>query len=83
MFMATVSAFIYNNQEVPMDDFGKFQPYRAADDKIVIITFGLKFFFFFFFFFQGVFWSLEQCFKFVVSFKLRFFKFNLLCLVDK
>ena len=25
-----------------MDDFAKFQPYQAADDKIVI-TFGLKF----------------------------------------
>ena len=42
MFMATISAlsFIHNNQDVPMDDFGKFHPLQTADDKIVI-TFGL------------------------------------------
>ena len=38
MFMATVLAllFIHNNLEVPMDDFGKFQPHQTADDKVVI-----------------------------------------------
>ena len=36
MFMMIVS-FIHNNQEVPMDDFGKFQPHQTADDKEVII----------------------------------------------
>ena len=36
MFMTTVSAFvIHNNQEVPMDNFGKFQPHQTADDKVV------------------------------------------------
>ena len=38
MFMTTVSAFVvyHNNQEIPMDDFGKFQPHQTADDKVVI-----------------------------------------------
>ena len=43
MFMATVSdslSFIHNNQEVPVDDLGKFYPHQTADDKVVI-TFGL------------------------------------------
>ena len=26
---------IHNNQEVPMDNFGKFQPHQTADDKVV------------------------------------------------
>ena len=42
MFMATVwlLSYIHNNQEVPMDDFGKFQPHQTADDKVVR-TFGV------------------------------------------
>ena len=40
--MTTVSAlsFMHNNQEVSMDDFGKFQPHETADNTAVI-TFGL------------------------------------------
>ena len=60
-----------------MDDFGKFQPHQTADDKVVI-TFGLQFRFFFFKSFLGPFNN-----AFVVSFKLRFFKLNLFCMVDK
>ena len=70
-----------------MDDYGKFQPHQTADNKVVI-TCGLRFcrFFFFFFLFFGFFFKsffgpLNNA--FVVSFKLRFFKLNLLRLVDK
>ena len=58
-----------------MDDFGKFHPHETADDKV--ITFGLKF--------RNCFKSLLGPFNnaFVVSFKLRFFKLTLRCLVDK
>ena len=59
-----------------MDNFGKFQPHQNADDKSC-----------------ESFWHvISQFFKsfwgpfnnaFVVSFKLRFLKLNLLCLVDK
>ena len=59
-----------------MDDFGKFQPHQTADDKVVI-TFGL----YFRIFFKPVLGPLNNV--LVESFKLRFFKLNLLCLVDK
>ena len=51
MFMASVSAFvvIHNNQEVPMDDFGKFQ---NCDNFWPLVSQ----------FFQVVFGSLEQYF---------------------
>ena len=66
-----------------MDNFGKIQPHQTADDKVVI-TFGLyfRFFFFFFFFFFSPFLGPFKN-SFVVSLKIRFFKSNLLCLVDK
>ena len=56
-----------------MDDFGKFQPHQTADDKVVK-TSGVQF--------LKSFWGPINN-AFVVSFKLRFFKLNLLCLVDK
>ena len=59
-----------------MDDFGKFQPHKTADDKVVI-TFGLQFRNFF----KSFLGPLSNA--FVVSFKLRFLKLNLLCLFDK
>ena len=59
-----------------MGDFGKLQQHQSADDTVVII-FGLLFRNFF----KS---SLGPCNNaFVVPFKLRFFKLNLLILVDK
>ena len=54
---------MHNNQEVPMDDFGKSQLHQTADDKVVI-TFGL--------WFRNFFKSFLGPFNnaFVVSFKL-------------
>ena len=40
LWSTSVIQNIPNNQEVPMDDFGKFQPHQTADD-IVVITSGL------------------------------------------
>ena len=67
---------MHNNQEVPVDDLGKFQPHQPSDDKAVIILASS---------FAFSFKSFLRPFNnfFVVSFKLRFFKVNLLCLVDK
>ena len=67
---------IHNNQEVPIDNFGKFQPHQTADDKVVK-TSGVSFRIFF-----KSFWGPVNN-AFVVSFKLRFLKLNLLRLVDK
>ena len=54
-----------------MDDFGKFQPHQTADDTAVII-FASSFEFFKSF--------LIPCNNaFLVSFKRRYFKLNLLC----
>ena len=76
-FLVIVSALIvYYNQEVPVDDFAKFQPHQTADDKFVI-RFGLWFCNFF-----KSFWGLFDN-AFEVSFKLRFFKLNFFCMVDK
>ena len=55
-----------------MDNFGKFQPHQTADDKVVKASGN------FFKSFWGPFNN-----AFVVFFKLRFLKLNLLCLVDK
>ena len=59
-----------------MDDFSKFQLHQTADDKVVI-TFGLLFRIFF----NTLLGPFNNA--FVVSFKLQFFKLNVLCLVDK
>ena len=59
-----------------MDDFGKFQPHQTADDKVVI-TFGL----WLWIFFRSFLAPFNNA--FVVSFKLQFFKLNLLYLVGK
>ena len=56
--------------------FGKFQPHQTADDKVVKSS-GVEFRIFF-----KSFWDPINN-AFVVSFKLRFFKLDLLCLVDK
>ena len=59
-----------------MDDFGRFQPHQTANDKLLELL--ASSFANFFKSFMGSFNN-----AFVVFFKLRFLKLNLLCLVDK